>query len=130
MSKKEAVTVTIAVVSGTLALVLAVAAFTELVRYSPYEDPGAGAAGLWLSAACLACATVSFAALIARARVIGAVRGYFAWRRALPPQQRAALAAAEALAMEGAHLAWKHHNAAESARLAESVMGHGEDTGK
>lgn len=111
-----------AAASACTGLILVPFALDELFRYSPYSDPGAGTAGLWLSVAAAALILVPLAGLLIFLVVRG-MRQYLAWRRTLTPQQRAALAAAEFVAMAGTEMAFRHHNREESARLTESVMG-------
>lgn len=50
-------------------------------------------------------------------------RRYQAWKASLPPGQRAAVEAGEAVALAAAALAWHEHNKRTSARLTSSVMG-------
>lgn len=106
--------------------VLAIAALCELFRYSPYEDPGALTAGVWLGLAAIVVTATAIIMLIARP-VRRAIRGYSAWRGSLTAGERAAIAFAEAAAMAAAHESWSHHNGEVSARLTRSVMGEDQD---
>jgi hypothetical protein len=114
------------IILAVAAPVLAIAALYELLRYSPYEDPGALPAGVWLGLAAILDAAIAIVLLLARP-VRGAIHGYSAWRHSLTPGERAALSLAEAAAMTAAHEAWRHHNGQVSARLTRSVMGDGQD---
>lgn len=101
-------------------LVLISAAMIEGLRYSPDGDPGAVGIMVWLGLAGLACWAVPGVGFIALA-----VRGVREERRRLlaagfTPAQ---IAIAEAVAMEGAHLAWRAHNQKVSDELSASVMG-------
>ena len=110
------------VTSGCAGIILLPVALYELFRYSPYEDPGAGTAGLWIAAAAALLTGVP-AGIAAATLLIRAASGYLRWRRSLSPAQRAALAIAEATTMTAAHLAWRRHNREVSGRLTGSVMG-------
>jgi hypothetical protein len=101
-------------------------ALDELFRYSPYEDPGALTAGLWLSAAAAALILVPLAVVVI---VLGAraARQYLAWRRGLTPSARAAVAAAEVVLLFGIERELRHHNREVSAQLTASVMGEDRD---
>ena len=110
------------------AAVLGVASLTELFRYSPYENPGAGQAGLRLGIAAVTVAAVPAAVMIIL--IIRALaRDYRRLTAGLTPAQRLALAMAESAGMAVAHELWKRHNDEESSRLTASVMGEprGED---
>lgn len=111
------------VITGMAAVAgLAITSVAELLRYSPYEDPGALAAGTWLGLAAVGLAAVMLIALGGSA-VIRAARAYRQWRRQLTPGARIAADMAEIAAMSYAHEAWSRHNREVSARLARSVMG-------
>lgn len=101
---------------------LLVAAGVEAVRYSPYENPGALHAAIWLGAAAIAAIAIPVA-IGAVLILLPAAREYGSWKRALSPRERVAVQAAEFAALEGLHLAWSHHNREVSERLTESVMG-------
>lgn len=114
-------------VSGGSACVIAgagllIASVAELLRYSPYGDPGAGQAGLWtgIAAVILIAVPAGSLAVWGAARL---VRRYLAWLRTLTPGQRLAASVIEFGVMEGVHYVWHEHNKRESARLTASVMG-------
>jgi hypothetical protein len=110
------------VTSFCLGVPLLISSVTELLRYSPYEDPGAGTAGLWLGiAAVLAICIPVLALVILIVRLAAA--DYLAWRRSLSPVQRALVGWGEFAALLGAHLLIRHHHRETSARLTASVMG-------
>jgi hypothetical protein len=108
--------------SASTGIILIPFSLDELFRYSPYGDPGAGTAGLWLavSALLLIGVPVAVAAVITMVR---AGRRYLAWRRSLTPGERAAVSAAEVVFLLGAETALRHYNHEQSARLTASVMG-------
>ena len=111
------------VIAGAAATVaLGIASVAELLRYSPYEDPGAGQAGFWLGAAALAVAG-SMLAVVGASLAIRAARGYLQWRRSLTPGARIAVGIAEIALMAESHERWRDHNRAVSERLSRSVMG-------
>jgi hypothetical protein len=112
----------IGAVSLTAGIVMLVPALVELFRYSPYEDPGAGKAGLFLGLGFVFCAGIPLLWLAVRGAG-AAGRSYLAWRRSLTPGERALLIWAELAGLAGAHVAWRDYNQRESARLTESVMG-------
>lgn len=95
---------------------------TELLRYSPYGNPGAGTTGLWLGVTALILIAVPALALTALS-LRKLIRDYRRWKRGLPAGQRAVVTFLELIALEGAHLAWRDHNRQESERLSASVMG-------
>lgn len=111
------------VIAGTAATaVLSVASVAELMRYSPYEDPGALTAGLWLGGSALVLAGLLLAWLGLSAG-IRAARSYLRWQRSLTPGARIAVSMGEIMAMGSAHEAWSHHNRRVSQELTSSVMG-------
>jgi hypothetical protein len=103
-------------------LILAVIAIATLLRYSPYENPGALPAGMWL--ATLAVVLIGApAVLLAGSIIAGNRRRYRAWLATLTPEQRTAARLAAGVAALGADLAWHEHNKRKDARLSASVMG-------
>lgn len=111
------------IITGAAAVAgLSIAAVAELMRYSPYEDPGALTAGVWLGLGALGIAGTMLAVFGGSIAVRGA-RGYLQWKRQLTPDERIAAGIAEIAAMGYAHEAWSHHNREASARLTRSVMG-------
>jgi hypothetical protein len=113
------ISVLVALACGT---VLGVMSVQDLLRYSPYEDPGDGQKGLWLGVAAVIVISVpvlGIAAVIIRALA----RDYRHMMRNLTPGQRFAVMLGEAAGMAVAHEAWKHRNEQASARLTTSVMG-------
>ena len=116
----------IALAAGTASVltgaVLAVVAVTEALRYSPYEDPGAGNTALRLGIISVVLLGIppGILALIAMRSML---RRYLGWKRTLTPEQQAIVTAGELAALEIAHLAWRDHNRREDSRLTESVMG-------
>lgn len=116
----------IVLIAGTASVaagaILAPIALIELLRYSPYEDPGALGTGMWTGLAAILLIGLPVGLVL----VLGlrsALRRYRAWKRTLTPGQRTLLAFAEFAAMEAAHIRWRDHNRDESARLTASVMG-------
>ena len=108
--------------SEAIGIALGAVSLAELLRYQPYDDAGAGTAGLYLGIAAVILAggpvlIVSF--MILRALL----RRYSAWKQTLTPGERTAVTFAELGALIGLHEALKHHNREVSARLTESVMG-------
>lgn len=109
-------------VSVVTGLGVGIAAIAELLRYSPYENPGAGRTGglLALAAVFLIGAPLL---LLATGLVGKAAHEYSAFRKTLSPGERAALDFAQAAVMTGAGAAWHRHNKEQDARLTASVMG-------
>ena len=67
-------------IGGTLAVAgLSIASAAELLRYSPYEDPGALTSGFWLGVAAVSVAAVTLA-VIGGSLAIRAARGFSAFR--------------------------------------------------
>ena len=115
-----------ALIAGALSvlagLVLLAAAVAELLRYSPYENPGAGTAGLWLGIAAVILigwpAVAGIGTLIA-----GGYRARRSMLAGMTPDQRFAYLMGEALVAEVVHHELHEHNKREDARLTASVMG-------
>jgi hypothetical protein len=112
--------------SACTGVILVPISLDELFRYSPWGDPGAGTAGLWLGVAALVLILVPLAGLLV-VLAWRAARQYLAWRRGLAPAERAAVAVAEVVLMFGAERALRHHNHEMSAQLTASVMGEERD---
>lgn len=111
------------------ATILGIASLKQLFRYSPYEDPAAGQAGLRLGIAAIVVISVPavlIIVLVARALV----RDYRRMTAGLTPGQRFALVLAETAGLAVAHEAWHHHNREESSRLTGSVMGEDRSDGQ
>lgn len=121
-SSKTPTGLAVGILSVIVGAVVVPIALVNLFSYSPYENPGAGERGLWLGLLAAGAIGVPAAALALRAAV-SALRSYAAWKRTLTPQQRTALAWAEVAVLFGAHLAWRHHNREQDAKLTASVMG-------
>lgn len=118
----------VSVITGAALLPVAV---SDLMAYSPYENPAAGQAGFRLGIASLALMGVPLLLLTVR----GAWRGYCryrAWKATLTPEQQLALTLAETAVLLGGHLLWHDHNRRVSSELTASVMGdrHGENIGQ
>lgn len=111
----------LSVAAGTILLPIAVA---ELLRYSPYEDPGAGQTGLMIGLLSITLLGIPALALAVRAG-LWLRRQRKAWLASLTPEQRGRVYLAEAAGMTALHLYLRHHHRGESERLAASVMGTG-----
>lgn len=118
--RKRTFSIVIAGAAATAAL--SVASVAELLRYSPYEDPGAGQAGFWLGLAALAVGGTMLTA-IGLSLILRGARGYLRWKSSLTPGARVAADIAEIALMSEAHERWRGHNQAVSERLSRSVMG-------
>jgi len=108
--------------SALIGLILLIASVAQLLRYSPYDDPGAGTTGLWLGVFGLFLIGAPVA-LVAGHLFIETRQKHQRWLATLTPEQRAAVKAAEYAALIGADLLWHEHNKRESAQLTDSVMG-------
>jgi hypothetical protein len=108
-----------AVVTG---IVLGVMSVQDLLRYSPYEDPGDGQKGLWLGIAAVIVIGIPVA-IVAVAIIPALARDYRRMMRSLTPGQRFAVMLGESAGMAVAHELWRNRNDEESARLTGSVMG-------
>lgn len=113
-------------IAGTVSVVMGlgvgVAAIAELLRYSPYEDPGAGSAGglLALAAVLLIIVPPLYLAISVGSK---AAHDYSAFKKTLTPAERMTLNLAETAMVTGVHLAAREHHKKVDERLTASVMG-------
>jgi hypothetical protein len=103
-------------------LVMAPVALIEALRYSPYENPGAGKVALdvGLLALFLVLVPAGCAVLTSIMWLHGQRK---AWMARLTPAQRAAVYWGEFAGMSVLHMLWSRHNREVSERLTASVMG-------
>jgi len=110
------------IASVTGGVCLLVPAVAEALRYSPYENPGAGTAALLLFICFLV--LTGLPALFLAIRVFGAiVRQHARLVSHLTPGQRILLYWSEFAGLLVAHEIFRHRNRETSERLTASVMG-------